>query len=112
MREIKRFVPQQKSNNKKVEWKYLKGDKSLCLIKKLLAGEKIHQTMNNCNHTRISNVVFTLRKLIGYEKIENVIYDEVTGHYYDLVREPRVIQKLEDIIKVLEAGLSGLSNGK
>ena len=110
---IRRVYHPEKKSKLPLQWKYLRNKAAICIIKNLINGEELHPIMNNpCKHTRLSNVIMEIRKVIGHDQILNKEYDEVKGVYYALVRKPENIRKLNEIKAIISAYLYQPLKGK
>ena len=105
MKVIKKYLPKAKRPDTALDWKYLKNKGVLCLIEKLLDGEMVNQISNNCGVSKITNAIAHIRKYIGYENIINVRVDGLRCDLYELVKNPKAVNKLKELREIIKASV-------
>ncbi len=82
---------------KEVRWDLLSNEKVLECIDKLLSGEVISQVLNNCSIGRVANIITEIRKVIGFEAIENYYLGIGKNQGYILADDDVVKQRLNKL---------------
>jgi len=87
-----------------VRWDLLANDRVIECIDKLLKGEVINQISNSCSLSRIANIICEIRKVIGFDAIENIPLGIGKVQGYKLADDDEVKQKLlqlkDELIKL------------
>jgi len=103
-------IVRQPKKTKDTKWEYITNYRVVECIDRLLRGEAISQLENNCDLSRIPNIITELRSLIGYHSIENYRIIGRRAEAYKLINNDEVRQRLqrvkELIIKRIEAKAS------
>jgi len=104
----KKVIKVSTATNNQVRWKLLTNKRVINCINKLLKGEAISQIENNCELSRLANIILEIRKLIGFESIENYqIVGAGQSQAYKLVSSDEVKNKLlavrDEIYNQIEA---------
>jgi hypothetical protein len=103
-------VTRQPKKKKDTKWEYLTNYRVVECIDRLLRGEAVSQLENNCDLSRIPNIITELRSLIGFHSIENYRIIGRRAEAYKLVNSDEVRQRLKRIkdviIKRIEAKAS------
>jgi hypothetical protein len=91
-----------KGHKTPVRWELLSNKRVLLCIDKLLAGEVISQIKNNCSLSRVANIINEIRKVIGFNAIENIYIGIGQNQGYRLAQSDKAksrLLQLRDVIK-------------
>jgi hypothetical protein len=108
--ELKKIKPIKRGVSRGIRWDLLSNEKVLNCIEKLLRGEAIDRTFNNCSIGRLANIIVELRKIVGFEGIENYHLGVGKINAYKLANDDEVKHRLliarDEIVKRIEAKAS------
>ncbi|GAX87010.1 hypothetical protein LNAT_P0305 [Lebetimonas natsushimae] len=90
-----------------VRWDLLSNERVLNCIDKLLKGEVISQIKNNCSLSRVGNIINEIRKVTGFNAVENVYIGVGNNQGYILAQgdevKNRLLQLKDEIKAKIEA---------